>query len=247
MLDAIAAAKSFFHRTADLGLAAGLVAAGIYFFSGRFTTVRFDRERVEIQVERRHIEVTGLYHYTNDSWLPAVLTLRVPFPVDSDHPRPHTFSLAAADADGGVLADIVPVVSGADVRFRLIFWPGEGKWIRLDYAQRTGTPSGRYILTTTRAWRRPLGRGEYLLRLARNFQLVSSNYPVSATSAGDRWKAYIFSRTDFYPDRDWEFAWDEPRSPEGSSVKGDIHETRDPRKLPAAVVPIDRRAAGVRE
>ncbi len=198
-------------RGGDLWLAAGLAAAGIWLFSGYFTPVRFDQERIEVRVDGGRIQVTGLYHYTNHSRLPAVLTLGVPFPVDRDHSRPELYSLAEATEEGRPLAGISPVVAGTNVRFRLIFRPGEAKWIRLDYAQATRAANGRYLLRTTRAWRRPIAHACFAFRLSDDLELVSSNYALSPSPPQGRWKTYSFCKEDFYPDRDWEFAWSRPQ------------------------------------
>jgi len=196
----------------DICLAALLTGAAVYFFSGYFTTVRFDRERIEVQADRGRIYVRGLYHYSNTSRLPAVLTLRVPFPVDSDHPQPDWFTLCKSGEDGRAGEEIVPVVRGKDVSFRLTFRPYETKWILLEYSQPSHVPRGRYLLTTTRPWRRPIERADYVLRLPREFSLLSSNYPVRSEPAAGAWQAFTFSKTDFFPGQDWEFAWDDSRA-----------------------------------
>lgn len=204
--------RSLLPRYSDLSLAAIIATAGVVFFSGHFTTVRFDRERIEVQIERGRIHVKGLYHYTNASGLPAVLTLGVPFPVDSNHPQPEWFALYESGEDGRAGAEIVPVVRGSDVSFRLIFRPYEAKWILLEYSQPSHVPRGRYLLTTTRPWRRPIERADYVLRIPHESSLLSSNYPVTSEPAAAGWQAFTFSKTDFFPDRDWEFAWDDSRA-----------------------------------
>lgn len=196
--------------TSDLWLATIIAAAGVYFFSGYFTTVRFDQERIEVKVGRGRILVTGLYHYTNASALPAVLTLKVPFPVDENHPKPDWYGIFESTEDGGTRDGILPAVRGSDVTIRLFFRPREAKWIRLDYGQRARTPLGRYLLTTTRAWRRPIAHAEFLLRLPRDFELGESNYPVNTRALNGPWKTYSFSKSNFLPAVDWEFSWHEP-------------------------------------
>lgn len=194
-------------------LLAGVLAAGVIcFFSGRFTTVRFDRERIEVQVAPGSIQVKGLYHYANASWLPAALTLRVPFPIDSDHPQPDWFALYESSEDGRAGAEIPPVVRGSNVSFRLIFRPREAKWIRLDYIQPRRVDRGRYLLTTTKPWRRPMERADYILRLPRDCVLISSNYAVSPAPPSGDGQAFTFSRTNFFPNQDWEFAWNDSRA-----------------------------------
>jgi len=203
------------HRVpagADVWLAIVLAGAGIYFFSGLFTPVRFDQERITVRVQRGRLRVTGLYHYHNPSRLPAWLTLGVPFPVDPDHPVPEEFFLSETDGEGRPGAPLSSAGWGEEGRVRLFFRPGEEKWIRLDYTQASRVPAGRYLLTTTRAWRRPIPRASFVLRLPSGFELVSSNYAVTPSPAGGPGRTYTFTRTEFYPDRDWEFAWQEPAS-----------------------------------
>jgi len=204
--------RGILARYEDFCLAGLLAVAAVYFFSGYFTPVRFDRERIEVQVIKGEVAVKGLYQYTNTSRLPAILTLKVPFPVDREHPPPEWFALYQSTEDGRALSEIWPVVRGADISFRLVFRPREAKWVRLDYAQQARVSTGRYLLTTTQAWRRPLARADFLLRLPRNFDLIASSYPVGSATFAGPWKAYSFSMTDFYPQNDWEFAWDESRT-----------------------------------
>ncbi|MBI4165971.1 MAG: hypothetical protein HY508_09590 [Acidobacteria bacterium] len=201
--------RGFFGRNSDSLLAVGIAAGAVFFFSGYFTPVRFDRERIDVRVAPGQIHVRGRYHYTNTSRLPAVLTLKVPFPVDSEHPQPEWYGLYDSSEEGREGAEIVPTVRGDDVSFRLIFWPREEKWVRLDYLQPTRVSGGRYLLTTTKPWRRPIAKAEYVLRLPSDLTLLSSNYAVSPAPADGTWQVFTFSKFDFFPERDWEFAWND--------------------------------------
>lgn len=211
--------RRFFVRTGDYWVAAILAAGAVYFFSGRFTTVRFDQERIEVELSKARIHVRAFYHYTNSSALPAVLTLQVPFPVDRNHPEPDGYSLYESTADGRALASLAPIVRGG-VYFRLLFRPRGSKWIRLDYQQRAETTDGRYLLTTTRAWRHPIAKADYVLRLAPGLELSSSNYVVQPESWAGPGRAYGFSKTDFYPNQDWAFSWTELPMQSGSARGG---------------------------
>ena len=195
---------------ADVWLAIVLAGAGVYFFSGLFTSVRFDQERITVRVERDHLQVSGLYLYRNHSRLPAWLTLGVPFPVDPDHPVPEEFFLSETDGEGRPGAPLASAGWGEEGRVRLFFRPGEEKWIRLDYTQASRVPAGRYLLTAARAWRRPIARASFVLHLPPGFELVSSNYGVTPSPSTALGPSFTFMRAEFYPDRDWEFAWQEP-------------------------------------
>ena len=184
-----------------------LAALTIYFLGGRFTTVRFDRERIDVEVEEGLIHVHGLYHYQNASRLPALLTLATPFPVDADHPAPEAFALTEVSEDGHALRELSLRGPQAAPRVRLLFRPREGKWILLDYWQPARIPEGRYILTTTRAWGRPIADASFRLRLPAGYHLSSSNYPVTEVPDSHPATTYTFSRTNFFPDQDWRFSW----------------------------------------
>jgi hypothetical protein len=189
----------------EVCLGALLLAAAIFLFSGWFTPVRFDRERIDIWAAPGQIQVVGLYHYRNSAATPTLLTLGVPFPIDGGHPRPQTVLLEEIGPDAHQLRPIETRCVGDELRFRLFFRAHEEKRVRLMYVQAALSPHGTYILHTTRAWRRPLELGEYELHLSPLLRLEDSNYPVTASSAD----SYSFTRTDFYPDADWRFTWRE--------------------------------------
>ena len=214
------AAKSFWARWNDVAGACVLAALALYFLSGRFTTVRFDRELIDVEVEEGLIHVQGLYHYQNASRLPALLTLATPFPVDKDHPAPDTFNLFEVDEARRVVKELELRGPHVAPTVRLLFLPRQAKWIQLDYWQITRVHEGRYLLTTTRAWGRPIAHACFRLQLPAGYHLNSSNYPVIEIP-GARWpSAFTFSKTDFFPDQDWRFSWQEERLASASHVGG---------------------------
>ncbi len=187
----------------DLLLSACLVLLVIYGLAAR-PLVRFDRERIEVWALAGQIQVSGLYHYRNPLRVPAWVTMGVPFPVDAAHSPPTTFSISHSDRYGSLGAPILPMLRHHRVSFRLLFRGDEEKWLRVDYVQASRVSGGSYILRTTRAWGRPLDRGDYLLHLAPGAALVSSNYSLTPLAAPN---TYGFSAAGFYPDADWNFRW----------------------------------------
>jgi len=200
-------AQNLVRRNSDLLLALALICAAIYAGCNVFPRVRFDRERIEVWAAPQQIQVSGLYHYSNPSRLPALLSLGLPFPVDAEHPRPSTYSVATATEDGRIVDYLRPMESRGEVRFRVPLLSHEEKWVRVDYVQGTSVMRGTYILVTTRKWRRPLEKGEYFLHLAGGLELASSNYKPDVTTVGEN--TYSFSKIDFYPNEDWRFSWRE--------------------------------------
>jgi hypothetical protein len=192
-----------FKSWGDL-LAAGALIVFVAYCVAAKPVVRFDRERIEVWALPGQIQVSGLYHYRNPLPLPALVNLGLPFPIDANHGVPTTFSISESDASGAAGTPIRPTRRNRDVSFRLLFRPGEEKWLRVDYVQGSRVPRGSYILLTTRAWGRALDRGDYVLHLAEGSALVDSNYSLAASAAPN---TYRFSEENFYPDKDWQFEW----------------------------------------
>ncbi|HUQ50300.1 MAG TPA: hypothetical protein VM056_06265 [Terriglobales bacterium] len=187
----------FLNRSINLILAVMLAGTAVYVTHSP-SAIRFDRERIDVWVVPGQVHVSGLYHYKNQSSLPKLISLGLPFPVDDQHDQPSTFSISEVTGS----RTIEPRITRGDVSFRLWFLPNEEKWVRVDYVQRTHLPAGRYILKTTQEWGRPLSEGLYVLHLGRGLQLVTTNYVLD--------DEYSFRTRDFYPDKDWVFAWSDP-------------------------------------
>lgn len=215
------AGESFWNRWNGVLWVCALAALAIYFLGGRFTTVRFDQERIDVEVEGGLIHVHGVYHYQNASRLPALLTLATPFPVDTDHPAPEAFALAEVDEGGRVVKELELRGPQEAPRVRLLFRPRQGKWIQLDYWQATRSQEGRYILTTTRAWGRPICQAAFRLLLPAECYLTHSNYPVAGIPGVNRARVYAFSRANFSPDQDWKFSWEREPSAVAHRSGGD--------------------------
>jgi len=189
-------------------LALMLIGLALYAGCDVFPRVRFDRERIEVWIVPQQIHVSGLYHYSNPSSLPELLSLGVPFPVDAQHAAPSTYLIATSTADGRIVEPVRAQLRWGKVGFRVVLPPHEERWVRVDYVQGTRIPRGTYILTTTREWHRSLERGDYTLHLRDGLELASTNYQPEIAATGEK-NTYSFSRTDFYPSEDWNFAWRE--------------------------------------
>lgn len=189
------------HSKINLLFALALAGIATYLTHNSPPAVRFDRERIDVWVVPGQIHITGLYHYENRSPFPKLISLGLPFPVDAKHEQPSTFSIHEVTPKRIELTAIEPRVTRGDVSFRLLFKPGEEKWIQVDYVQRTLVTDGRYILKTTREWGRPLVEGLYVLHLGRDLRLVNSSYALDEDLS--------FRKRDFYPNEDWVVQWSE--------------------------------------
>jgi hypothetical protein len=126
--------------------------------------------------------------------------LATPFPVDANHPVPQAFMLTEVTEDGHAVRELSLRGPAAAPRVRLVFGPREAKWISLECWQKARIPEGCYILSTTRAWGRPIAQASFRLRLPADHRLIVSNYPAMENPGAHGSTAYTFSSTNFFPD-----------------------------------------------
>lgn len=143
----------------------GLFAALTLVLAGVIPAVRFVRERIELTVRPRSLEVNGLYVYANP--LPILLAqgLTIPFPTDATQLAPATIAVTEVDPATGTDLRPIPVLWFLNERSFTIRVPAAGEtWVRVRFTQRATAGTATYLLTTTKPWGRPLERGLYVLR-----------------------------------------------------------------------------------
>ncbi len=170
------------------------------FLTGLYPMVRFTEEQITINVYPDHVIVKGLYVYKNPFPFPVVQGFSIPFSVDQDHPDPIHISVRTLSPE----KKFIPIryILGKH-RFDLHFQSKEKVLVHVQYSQHTSVMNARYLLTTTKPWRRPLIKGTYRL-FTENVKIIDSNYLLKP----DKTKIFSFERKNFMPNYDWEFSWE---------------------------------------
>jgi hypothetical protein len=151
------------------------------------------------------VEVRGDYFFTiADSSAAATRTpLFYPFPVDSYGEYP--CFIEVKNACSGKAIDFGRQEQG--IMFPVEARAGDTAAVTVVYKQRVNNRSGRYILTTTSSWGRPLVDSRYSVSVPNDVTLSYLSYECdSVASAGDR-LMYQFFKKEFMPDRDLTFTW----------------------------------------
>ncbi|MBI5883749.1 MAG: hypothetical protein HZB91_11670 [Elusimicrobia bacterium] len=188
-------------RNAATLLAAAVLAWCCLLAFGILPTVRFTRERIEVTVRPSSIEVDGLYVYENPWPVPVTQGLKYPILSDDLHPLPDSVLVTEADPATGEDIRIIPTLKLGRTPYYSVRLPAKGiRHIRVRYSQQARETRGAYLLTTTQPWRRPLERGEYLLKPV-GVRVTSSSYPLDGP------EAFSFVKQSFMPDKEWEFSW----------------------------------------
>ncbi|MCX5732740.1 MAG: hypothetical protein NTW68_00240 [candidate division NC10 bacterium] len=186
-----------------IGPALGLIAllSLLPFLAGLLPIVHFVRERIDIAVYPEEVQVEGLYVYRNPWPFPVAQAFSIPLPVDPSHPMPTELTAIRLVPDAGPIP--LRNLLGWNA-FELPFRAHEEVRVVIRYRQYAPTRDARYLLTTTRPWRRPLDHAVYTLTL-HDVRLARSNYALRSDTQG----ILGFERTGFMPREDWQFQWEE--------------------------------------
>lgn len=169
---------------------------------GFIPMARFTRERIEVTVRPSSIEVDGLYVYENPWPVPVTQGLKYPILSDDLHPLPDSVLVTEADPGTGEDLWVIHTLKLGRTPYYSVRIPAKGaRHIRVRYSQEARDLRGAYLLTTTQPWRRPLERGEYLLK-PRGVRITWSSYPLDGP------KSPSFDREAFMPVKEWEFSWE---------------------------------------
>jgi hypothetical protein len=169
------------------------------FLAGLLPIVHFVRERIDIAVYPEEVRVEGFYVYRNPWPFPVVQAFSIPLPVDASHPMPTELTATRLVPDAGPIP--LRNLLGRDA-FELPFRAHEEVQVIIQYRQYAPTRDARYLLATTRPWRRPLDHAVYTLTL-HDVRLARSNYALRSDTQG----ILGFERTGFMPREDWQFQW----------------------------------------
>lgn len=190
---------TFVFATLLLGTALGTTRSTLSPDTSQPTSFR--REVIRVEPLPGSLLVTGIYYFVNESAHDVTPVIFYPFPTDSRHPFPGRITvLTASDtlswsrSENGVHFNVA-ISEGSETVFTVI------------YEQKCLDNSGCYILTTTRAWNRPLVRAEFEIVLADSLRLQWMSYTPDDTLLTERGRVLRFTRTSFLPEKDLCLRW----------------------------------------
>lgn len=170
--------------------------------------VDFVYERVILEIEPPELTVTGLYRFQNRFPFEVTLPMLYPFPVDESQDFPHQISAVRITNEGEERLDVTSRRPANAVRLDLAMGRKSSGEMKVAYSQILRAQEARYILTTTKAWGKPLRSADYEIIVPENLRIISVSFPFDGveTSAGKR--HYYSHKEDFMPQTDLIVRWD---------------------------------------
>jgi len=184
--------------------------------------LEFDSEEIHLIVEPdsltgqpgRTLVVDGTYRLVCHA-ATGVMSLMYPFPADPrmGQARPVRLEIRAPGGDWvPVEHALLPNASG--LRCRVPLLSVDTLEFHAVYRQELIESYARYIVTTTRAWGKPLRRARFTVCLPAGMELAEASYPFAADTTAPA-PRYAFLTEDFWPERDIVVEWRPAARPPG--------------------------------
>ena len=177
--------------------------------SGPAVPVSFEREIIRIFVEPDSLRIEGLYFLRGSGDREQVVPLTYPYPEDERLGGARTEFLRARTTGDWTPLSFGEKSAGNGARWWVPVSPGQAIEVHTVYRQQRLDDYARYIVTTTRAWRRPLARARFEVYLPEGVRPRSWSYPFEP-GQGEQGACWVYEATDFWPDRDITVSWDPP-------------------------------------
>jgi hypothetical protein len=177
------------------------------FVSADAFPVSFDSEWVRLSIVGDSLEIRGTYFLRCRERDGARVSLFYPFPQDSLLGGARMVSLHAGVA-GTRLGALRWQASDEAPGVRWDTPPCTGDTIAVEavYRQKLTASYARYIVTTTRVWRRPLRHARFDIRLPAGAVPTEFSFPFAAREDTSG-SYYTFETNGFFPDRDIVVRW----------------------------------------
>jgi hypothetical protein len=174
-------------------------------FGGR--PLRFDSEVVRLFIEPDSLTVEGNYRLLCGASKTEFTALFYPYPEDSLLGAARTVSLECRTPGGAWRSlEFVEVPGRRGARWKVPLNLGDTLEVRTVYRQSLLACYARYIVVTTRTWRRPLKEARFEIFLPEGASPVQFSFPFKLQASGEC-AFYMYEATDFMPDRDITVEW----------------------------------------
>ena len=166
--------------------------------------LRFAEENIDVSLHPPDtVEVTGEYFFTSSDGTGCKQRVIYPFPADSTVEFPCFIAVQKSDPPLKIPFRLIE----KGISFTVEVPKRDTVAITVTYRQRFGNKTGRYILTTTAYWSRPLSNGRYTLRVPINTTLTYLSYECDTVYTSGTSRIYSFFKKKFMPGRDLVFMW----------------------------------------
>lgn len=170
--------------------------------------VDFLKEEITLTVMDNLALVEGVYYFLNNTDREIAFPVIFPFYVDSLSLYPHFIDAYMVSGNKTDELEFKHIGTGESIRLNIPLRPDEVTVWHLDYKQMLKAPNARYILTSTRAWGKPLKEATYYFIVPGTFTDVKVWPEADTIYTEGQARVYKAMRRNFMPAKDMEIFWE---------------------------------------
>lgn len=169
-----------------------------------FSGITFKKENITVNIIACDtFEVQGIYFFENRDSSSATIMIHYPFPLDDSWQYPNYISVVNLTTRKSI--HFVEKKDG--VNWYLSLPPFSVDSTKVIYRQRVFRQRGRYILTTTRDWKKPLEEAAFKVVVPENSTLTYWSFQSDSVSVKNGQMIYQAWKENFYPEEDLLLEW----------------------------------------
>ena len=169
--------------------------------------VDFFKEEITLSIDDSTASVSGIYYFRNNTEKDKPFSVVFPLYVDAVSHYPHEIRAYTVNDGDTLIIEPTRLEDGNVIRLRIPMRPKEVTIWHLDYAQRIEGSHARYILTSTRAWGKPLEEALYRFVIPADFEIIDIWPKVDKVRKVKPNLELWCEKSDFMPSRDMEIYW----------------------------------------
>jgi len=191
-------------------IGASLIAGAVLLAQGGDpgnSQVEFFKEEITMTVTDSTSSISGVYYFRNNTEKDKPFSVVFPFYVDAVSHYPHEIRAYTVNDGDTLIIEPARLEDRNVIRLRIPMKPKEVTIWHLDYSQRIDGSHARYILTSTRAWGKPLEQALYRFVIPTDFEIIDI-WPKIDKARRVKPNLELWSeKTNFMPSRDMEIFW----------------------------------------
>ncbi len=163
----------------------------------------FNQEKIELNIDNERCCLKGTYYFQNRSNMIAERMMYYPFSVNYGLTTPYSMSVTD-------LRDHKNIAFNAynqGIVFPLMVQPLGEVVYEVIYCQQAPQQKMEYILTTTKAWKKPLNQAEFVIKLSPGLHLEYLSIPWDSVQISSSTTSFFISRYQFMPDSNLIVEW----------------------------------------
>lgn len=169
--------------------------------------IEFDSEVVRLVVEEESLRVEAVYNFLCHPTEAPIMPLFYPYPADSLMGGARTVALQCrAPGMAWEPMEFIELPGGEGARWIVPLNRGDTLQIRAVYRQALRASYARYIVTTTKAWGRPLSYARFEIYLPNDAEPAEHSFPIKPQLLQGQ-RVYVYEASDFMPEQDLTVTW----------------------------------------